>query len=131
MNQTIDISGEAVEWQELLNGAQTLSLEGASTDGAWSLSGVLSWNIGLRQSAGEGDITLARKDGAGIFATLTKAVVLPVGERDIEEADYTLHLEYEIDGGEGEFASAGGAMLAEGTLSRTGFEARFTVTLRP
>ena len=42
MERTIDFSGEVVEWQELLNGTQVLSLEGASADGQWSLSGALS-----------------------------------------------------------------------------------------
>jgi hypothetical protein len=130
MELTIDISGEVVEWQELLNGTQVLSLEGASADGAWTLSGTLSWNIGLRESAGEGDVTLARADGAETFATLTQADVRAVGERDVEDADYTLRLEYEIDGGAGEYEGAAGTATAEGALSRVGFSGRWLIRIR-
>jgi hypothetical protein len=131
MELTIDIAGDVVEWQELLNGTQILSLEGVSADGAWTLSGSLSWNIGLRESSGEGDLALSHADGAEIFATLTRADVRDVGEREIEEADHTMRLEYEIDGGTGEFASASGAATADGTLSADAFRGRWLIRIEP
>jgi hypothetical protein len=131
MELTIEIAGDVVEWQELLNGTQVLSLEGVSADGAWALSGSLSWNIGLRESSGEGDLTLSRADGAEIFATLTRADVHDVGEREIEDADHTMRLEYEIDGGEGEFASATGAATADGVLSGDAFRGRWLINIVP
>jgi len=131
MELTIEISGDVVERQELLNGTQVLSLEGASADGVWTMSGSLSWNIGLRESSGEGDLTLSHADGAEIFATLMRAEVRVVGEREIEDADHTMRLEYEIDGGTGEFASAAGAASAEGTLSADAFRGRWLIRIEP
>ncbi|MDP9237214.1 MAG: hypothetical protein M3P30_07445 [Chloroflexota bacterium] len=130
MELTIEITGDVVEWQELLNGTQILSLDGASADGQWTLSGALSWNIGLRESAGEGDLTLGRANGAEIFATLTRADVRAVVEREVEDADYTMRLEYEIDGGAGEYEGAAGTATTEGALSRVGFNGRWVISIR-
>jgi hypothetical protein len=128
MELAIDITGDVVEWQELLNGMQILSLGGASADGEWTLSGTLSWNIGLRESAGEGDLTLARADGAEVFATLTRAQLRAVSEREVEDADYNFRLDYEIDGGAGEYDLAVGTATATGTLSRVAFTGRWVIS---
>lgn len=130
MELSIAVDGDVVEWQELLNGAQIVSLQGAGADGEWSLSGTFSWNIGLRESAGEGDLTLAGPDGSEIFATLTQADIRAVGEREVEDADYRVRLEYEIDGGEGDFRSAAGTVTAEGWLTREGYSFRLDVKTR-
>ena len=58
-------TGDIVERQELLNGAETATLEGATADGAWTLSAVVTWNIGLEANTGEGDITLAARGRRG------------------------------------------------------------------
>ncbi len=132
MELIIDIAADVVEWQDLLNGTQLVSTEGVSADGVWSASGTLSWNIGLRESAGEGDLTLARSDGTAIFATLTRADVREADETGADEdEDRAVHLEYEIDGGEGAFAQASGTATADGALSRTELRARYILSLTP
>ena len=131
MQIDIDFAGEIVERQELLNGTETVSLEGASGDGRWAMSGLVTWNIGLVSNAGEGDITLTRDDGAEIFATLVRGDVVEAIEGDEEgaTADHTMRLEYEIDGGTGAFESAEGLCEGAGTLAAATFRGRWAVRL--
>jgi hypothetical protein len=128
MELHIAISGDIVERQELLNGTQTITIEGASSDGAWTLSGSVSWNRGLVDYAGEGDLTLTRDDGAEVFATLVRADVID-DPAEHPDADHQIKVQYEIDGGSGTFAdSAGsgdGTVLAEGDR----FEGTWVLTL--
>ncbi len=126
----IEITGEVVERQELLNGTQNVTLEGADATGVWTLVGVLSWNLGLVDYAGEGDLTLTRADGAEIFATLVRADVAEAGD-GIEDADHTFRLTYEIDGGAGEFLDATGAASAQGTLAGDTFRGHWSLHLDP
>jgi hypothetical protein len=123
-----DLSGDVVERQELLNGTESVTLEGGSSDGAWAVSGLVSWNIGLESYAGEGDITLSRDDGAELFGTVVRAVVSDTSGADpgSAEAGFALRLEYEIDGGAGELAGASGTATGEGTLG----EGTFTLRIR-
>ena len=123
----IDFAGEIVERQELLNGTETVSLEGESGDGRWTMSGLVAWNIGLVSNAGEGDITFTRDDGAEIFGTLVRGDVVEVSGED--EADHAMRLEYEIDGGAGAFASAAGPCDAVGSLAAATFRGRWTLRL--
>ena len=127
MNLDLAFAGDIVERQELLNGAQTVTLEGATADGLWTLSAVVGWNIGLRENTGEGDITLARSDGAEIYGTLARGDVIEADETD--DATHRLRLEYDVDGGAGEFASAAGSIVAEGSLSEETFGLRLTLSL--
>jgi hypothetical protein len=129
MELTIEISGDIVEWQELLNGTQIVTLEGASNDGAWAMSGLVSWNIGLASNAGEGDITLRRDDGAELFGTLVRGAVTEIDDGNGSDASHAVRLEYEIDGGTGAFESADGVAAAEGTLSPGSFRGCWTVVL--
>jgi hypothetical protein len=124
----IEISGEVVEWQKLLDGTQIVGLEGVSSDG-WTLSGSVSWNVRDASAAGEGDITLTR-DGAELFGTLVEARVSEIGEREVEEADHEMHLRYEIDGGSGAFEGASGSARADGRLSAESFRGVWMVTLQ-
>lgn len=128
MELRIEITGDVVEWQELLNGTQIVTIEGASADG-WTLSGSVSWNIRDASAAGEGDITLTRDDGAELFGTLVRARVSEIGEREVEEADHAMQLEYEIDGGSGAFEGASGSARAEGRLSAEAFRGVWVVTV--
>ncbi len=129
MELRIEITGEVVERQELLNGTQTITIEGADAAADWTLVGVLSWNIGLVDYAGEGDLTLGRlADGAEIFATLIRAGVVETEDSD-EDADHAFRLTYEIDGGAGTFADASGAASAEGTLAGDAFRGIWAVRL--
>ena len=76
MHIELDITGDIVERQELLNGSTILTLEGASLDGVWTMNGLLGWNIGTQRDqsdGGEGDLTLVRDDGSELFATLSQA----------------------------------------------------------
>jgi hypothetical protein len=127
MELRIEITGEIVERQELLDGTQTVTLEGADGAGEWTLAGGLSWNVGLVDYAGEGDITLSRADGAEIFGTLVRSIVTEVA--DTEDADHAFRLTYDIDGGAGEFADASGTASAEGTLADDSFRGRWAVSL--
>jgi hypothetical protein len=131
MRIEIDVAGEIVERQELLNGTETVSLEGESGDGRWTLSGLVTWNIGLKSNTGEGDITLARDDGAELFGTLLRGDVTEIVGDDTAEAtaDHAMRLEYEIDGGTGAFESATGACQATGSLGAATFRGRWTITL--
>jgi hypothetical protein len=124
----IDVAGEVVERQELLNGTETVSLEGESEDGRWAMSGLVTWNIGLVSSAGEGDITLLRDDGGEIFATLVRGDIVDAADGQ-DDAAHTMRLEYEIDGGTGAFASAAGTCDAVGLLAAATFRGRWTLRL--
>jgi hypothetical protein len=126
MQLSIAISGDVVERQELLNGTQTITIEGASEDGAWSLVGSVSWNRGLVDYAGEGDLTLAR-NGDEIFATLTRVEVSDAA--DELAADHLLEAAYDVDGGTGAFAEASGSARCEASLGGERFEGVWTVAL--
>jgi hypothetical protein len=62
-----DISGDVVEWQDLLNGTCIATLEGASADGQWTLSGSVAWDTRSGSHAVEGDITLGAADGSDFW----------------------------------------------------------------
>jgi hypothetical protein len=128
MELEIAINGDIVERQELLNGTQTITIEGASDDGAWTLVGSISWNRGLKDYAGEGDLTLTR-GGDEIFATLTNAEVRDAP--DDATADHSLALEYDVDGGAGTFSDASGRAQATGWLAGDRFGGSWTLTLEP
>ncbi len=127
MNIEIDIAGDIVERQELLNGSQILTLEGASADGTWTMSGLLTWNIGLKSNTGEGDLTLVREDGDEVFATLVRGDVADAADGD--DADHTFALAYDIDGGNAHFDNASGSITATGTLTGDVFRGRWSLTL--
>lgn len=129
MDVVIHASGDVTERLKLLNGTQSVTIEGASDDGAWTLTGVVAWNIGLREFAGEGDLTLARDDGAEIFATLTRADVHEGG--DDGASDYTLRLAYDIDGGTGVYAGIAGSADGSGALSGEAFRLDVAVRIVP
>ena len=126
MEIAIDFAGEIVERRELLNGTETVSLEGESGDGRWTISGLVTWNIGLVSNADEGDLTLSRDDGAEIFGTLSRGDVAEVAD-GAGDADHTMRLEYEIDGGSGAFDGATGACEAVGTLAAGAFRGQWVV----
>ena len=130
MELRIEISGEIVERQELLNGTETVTIEGTDDAGQWTLTGALSWNLGLVDYAGEGDLTLARRDGAELFGTLTRArVTETAGEGG--DADHRFEAAYEIDGGAGAFEGASGEAQAEGSFGGDGFRGVWRVRLTP
>ena len=122
MEITLHFAGDVVERQELLNGTETVTLEGASPDG-WTLSGLVSWNIGLVDYTGEGDITLLRADGAELYGTLT------CGRVTESAGEHRFRLEYEIDDGSGVFDGASGTAEAVGSLSGEGFAGTWIVAL--
>jgi hypothetical protein len=128
MELHIEMTGEVVERQELLNGTQSVTLEGADAGGVWALVAGLSWNVGLVDYVGEGDLALTRADGAEIFATLAHAAVVATQDSD-EDADHAFRLTYEIDGGAGTFADASGAASAEGSLAGDTFSGRWSLYL--
>jgi hypothetical protein len=117
----LKVSGDVVERQELLNGTQIVTFEGQSVDGRWEISGLVTWSMRSSQAT-EGDITLARDDGAEVFATLTEGAVSDEGEGS---GAHRFALAYEIDGGAGAFADASGALRASGTIEEATFEGRW------
>jgi len=125
----IDLTGDVIEWQKLLNGTQIVTIEGAAADGEWTLSGGLSWNVRAGSGAGEGDVILARSDGSELFGSLNGGDVREIAGDDAERADYAMRLTYEIDGGSGEFETAAGNATAEGTLSRESFAGRWRIEI--
>ena len=129
MEVEIEIAGDVVERQELLNGTQTVTLEGASADGDWTMTAGLSWNIGLADTATEGDITLTRNDTAELFATLITANITEIAESS--EADYDLSLTYEIDGGSGALQEVGGRLQLLGELAGDQFRASLRAGVAP
>lgn len=129
MKLELRVTGDVVERQELLNGTQILTLAGESSDGVWSLVGDVAWNVGLVDFAGEGDITISRRDGAELFGTLTAAVVSEIGDSALDDADHRLRTEYEIDGGSGEFESVGGSAIADGVLAGGAFRVTLALSI--
>ncbi len=127
MEITIEIRGEVVERGELLNGTETVTIEGASGDG-WRLSGIVSWSLGLIEYAGEGDITLAADDGAEIFGTVTAVVAQP---EDSAEGGEQLRIRYEIDGGSGRLDEAGGTIEAVARVAGADVAGTWRVSLTP
>ena len=128
MKLELRVTGDLVERQELLNGTQTVTIEGVSDDGAWSLVGSISWNRGLVDYPGEGDLTLTRGDDE-VFATLTVADVTELGEDADPDADHLMNLQDEVDGGAGTFAQTAGTARAEGALAGDRFEGTWVLTL--
>ena len=124
MDLVIDVAGEIVEEQELLNGTRTLTLSGTSADGAWTLDGVVSWNRGLVDYAGEGDLTLVRSDGAELFATLVHAVARDDAGED--DAEVSLAVGYQVDGGTGDLGEVTGAIAGTVRIAAGAFEGRWT-----
>jgi hypothetical protein len=132
MKLRINIAGEIVERQELLNGTQTIALEGAGGGGEWTMSGALSWNRGLVDFAGEGDLTLSRSDGSEVFATLMQASVTDAqvaGSDDDGAADHLFAAKYEVDGGSGAFEGARGDGEASGSLSGDRFRGTWLIRI--
>jgi hypothetical protein len=123
MDEEITFQGDVVERSELLNGTESVTLEGASGDGVWTLSGGISWNLGLVDYPGEGDLVLARDEGSEVYASLT---TVHVSERDGSEA---FEAEYEVDGGTGAWNGASGRITASGAISGESFSGRWHVIL--
>lgn len=126
MELELDVTGDVVERSDLLNGTQTVTVEGRSGDGAWALVSVVSWNVGLVEFQGEGDITLTRDDGAEIFGTLIAARLASAAS---EGSDVELELVYEVDGGAAAFENADGRVEAGMRLAGGTFDGRWTVRL--
>jgi len=124
MELRIEVEGDVVEREELLNGTQVLTLEGRSSDGEWTLTGGVSWNIGLSDRGGEGDITLSGSDGAEVYGTLGSVEVAEVAGEGEE-----LRLRYEIDGGAGEFEGASGQGEAQVVVTGGAFRGVWVLRL--
>jgi hypothetical protein len=124
MDLVLEITGDVVEWQELLDGTQTVSIQGASEDGRWMMESLVSWNIGMDADTNEGDITLAQHDGAELSGALSRATA-----RIEEGGGFALTLEYEIDAVSGPLEGRLGRIHAEASLSRREFRGRWRVLL--
>lgn len=126
MELELNCRGDIVERQELLNGTKTVTIEGASDDGAWTLTAVISWNRGLVEYAGEGDVALTR-DGDEILATLVRAEAIAPDADDT--SDHLIKIQYEIDEGAGTYAGARGRARADVRIAGDEFSGRWVLTL--
>ena len=126
MQIDIEFQGDVVERGELLNGTQMVTLAGSSVDGAWTIDGSLSWNMGLVESTGEGDVTLVRGEDE-LFGTLTKCAARD-GDPEGAAAE-TVDAEYEIDGGAGVFDGASGSGSARIRIAGPRCSGRWRVEL--
>ena len=122
----IDIEGDVAERADLLNGSQSVTLAGADATQRWTAVLSFSWNVGLVDDLGEGDLTLTRDDGSELFATLASAQVHDAPEGD---ADHAFALNYDVDGGDGAYADAAGSATVVGTLAGDLFRARVSIGL--
>lgn len=128
MEIAFDFKGEIVERQELLNGTETITIEGASADGAWSLTVCFSRNRGLIELAAEGDITLIH-EGAGIelWGSLARVIEAPR-----EQTDWVAETAFEVDGGAAAGAGAKGRVnvhleaVADSVLGRVELDLKRT-----
>lgn len=127
MRLELDLAGDIIEQQDLLNGTRSVTLAGQSSDGAWSFEGTLSWSSGLTEYAGEGDITLTNGDGSEIFGTATAAREETAAEG--ESSELVLRADYEIDGGSGTFESGSGLGSAKIRFGMGGFSGRWCLDL--
>lgn len=130
MEIEIKATGEIVESQELLNGTRTIAFEAASDDGVWLVSGVVSWNLGLIEYPGEGDLTLSR-EGAEVYATLVSAVADAEADAEDDTSDALLQLSYEIDGGAGEFDGANGGCGGSVKIAASAIEGTWVLDIGP
>ena len=126
----IAVTGDVVEWQTLLSGMQIATLEGATGDGAWTLSGSCSWNVRSGPDASEGDLTLSRDDGAELFATIAAGTVSELPSDTPDAAGYDAHLDFAIDGGAAAFEATTGSIHVSGHLSREGFSLQLDISIR-
>jgi hypothetical protein len=131
MEIIVEATGDVVERQELLNGTRSVTIEGGSADGRWRVQGTLSWNLGLVEYAGEGDITLST-DGGEIFGTVGaveahEAASSIGGLAGDDEGALELRAVYLIDGGAGEYDGTTGAGRAEVRLAGDTFTGRWSV----
>jgi len=127
MRLELDLAGDIVEQQDLLNGTRSVTLAGRSGDGAWSFEGALSWSSGLAEYVGEGDITMIRNDGSELFGTATAVRQEDVPEG--ESAELALRADYELDGGSGAFEFGSGRCTARIRLGMGGFEGGWCLEL--
>src|SRR5262245_53686299 len=127
MDLEIEAVGEVVERSELLNATSTIAIEGKTADARWHVGGVLSWNRGLVDYIGEGDLSMTAADGE-VFASLT--AVVAEQESEDEGSDVLLAVKYEIDGGSGRFEGAAGIVEGRVRVAGDSFDARWTLSLR-
>jgi hypothetical protein len=107
MELVIAFRGEVVERQELLNGTQSVTVDGASAGGEWRVVATVAWNLGVLEYAGEGEVALAGGEG-DVYASLIEAAA-EAGERE-DGADWVVRARFEVDGGTGRFESASGTL---------------------
>ena len=128
MRLDIQFRGDVVERQELLNGTETVTIDGSSVDSAsgdgWTIVCSFSWNLGILEHPSEGDLTLSDGMGNELFCSLATT---RVRETDLGHA---FDLGFEIDGGAGRFADAAGEVALAGTLTGDEFASTLHAEIR-
>ena len=125
MKIELDIKGDIVERQDLLNGMEGVTLSGSTADGAWALDGALLWSRGMGDGGGEGDITLVRADGSSAYGVVASVTADGPAEGD----GGAIRLRADIDGGSGGFEATRGRCTAEIRLSTGEFSGRWCLDL--
>ena len=128
----LEFEGEVSHSQEMLDGTRQMVLEGRAEDGAhgsWAITVHLAWTMGSEAEIEEGDLTLSRADGSELNAGLSGGRYREGGIAGVEGAAEGFEAAFDIDGGEGEFASGGGTVRLRGTFSEERFSAVADVRL--
>lgn len=107
MHLALEFVGEIVERQELLNGTESVTVDATSGDGEWTLNATVSWNLGILDFAGEGDVTLVRPDGRELYGTLIHA-----RPARAEAVDWIIEARFDVDGGSAAWSGASGSITA-------------------
>jgi hypothetical protein len=127
MLEDVVVEGDVVDRQELLNGQTTVTLDGHSSDGAWSASALISWNLGLERRDPEGDLTLSNRDGGEIYTSLTG--VDELAAEATPDAEERLRLTFDVDGGAGPLDGAQGRVEGQIEIARDRFTMTLTLTI--
>ena len=129
----LEVEGEVGESREMLDGTRQIVLVGSAEDDhreSWSLTLTLAWSMGADAKIEEGDLSLSRDDGAEVYGSLRAGRYREAGGAGVQGAAESFEAAFDIDGGEGEFASAGGSVRLAGTFTRERFAATADLRLR-
>ena len=129
----LEFDGEVSQKQEMLDGTRQVVLEG-SADGddhaSWAITVTLAWTMGDEAEIEEGDLALSRDDGSEVYASLRAGRYRESGLPGLEGAAEGFEAAFNIDGGEGAFASSAGSVRLRGTFTDERFAATADVRMK-
>ncbi|MBI2761653.1 MAG: hypothetical protein HYX51_09540 [Chloroflexi bacterium] len=117
---TVNFAAAIVEQETLLNGARIYTLEGEDQPSTGRrLNLTFRWPV-QSQSVDEGDITLADPTGAVINGVLVEGTAEEITDADGSVNAARIDLRFEVNGGDGTYASAEGSVRVSGTIAGEG-----------